>query len=344
MTAKPAAAPKMCFDRIIQRDVMRPQVTTTGPSGMTRAISPRGKTWLNGSTLRVRFMGGSVAEQATAREQALWWAQYANLTFDFGNAPDAEIRITFDTNDGAWSTIGTDSRQVPNNQASMNLGFLDGGTAGHEFGHAIGLAHEHSSPTGGIAWNEPVVLAALAGPPNYWDEETARHNVFYKYSFAQINGTEFDPDSIMLYAFPAEWTKNGVATHANDILSALDRQFIAGAKMYPKSGAGPSAAAILAVGGDRVKADIGKSGEEDLFRFTADQDGVYQIDTRGKTDIYMKLFGPNSQTALIDEDDDSGYGMNPRISGQLLAGDYYVQIRHYDRSGTGQYTIGVKRR
>ena len=344
MTAKPAAAPKMCFDRIVSRDVMRPQLTATGPSGMTRAIAPRGKSWLNGSTLRVRFMGGSAAEKATAREQALWWANYANLTFVFGNTPDAEIRVTFDANDGAWSTIGTDSSQVPNNQATMNLGFLDGGTAGHEFGHAIGLAHEHSSPAGGIQWNEPVVLAALAGPPNYWNAETTRHNVFYKYSFDQINGTEFDPDSIMLYAFPASWTKNGVATHANDVLSALDKQFIAGAKMYPKSGAGPSAATLLTVGAGRAKADIGTSGEEDLFRFTAAHDGVYQIDTRGKTDIYMKLFGPNSQTALIDEDDDSGYGLNPRISAQLLAGDYYVQIRHHERSGTGTYSIGVKKR
>ena len=344
MTAKPTAAPRMCFDRIVSRDVMRPHLTTTGPTGMTRAIAPRGKSWLNGSTLRVRFMGGSAAEQATARKQALWWADYANITFDFGNAPDAEIRVTFDTNDGAWSTIGTDSHTVLPNQATMNLGFLDGGTAGHEFGHAIGLAHEHSSPAGGIQWNEPVVLAALAGPPNYWNAATTRHNVFYKYSMDQINGTAFDPDSIMLYAFPASWTKNGVATHANDVLSTLDKEFVAGALMYPKSGHGPSGATLLTVGAARAKADIGKSGEEDLFRFTADHDGVYQIDTRGKTDIYLKLFGPNSQTAVIDEDDDSGYGVNPRISAQLLAGDYFVQIRHHERSGTGKYTIGVKKR
>jgi len=69
------------------------------------------------------------------------------------------------------------------------------------------------------------------------------------------------------------------------------------------------------------------------------------IDTQGKTDVYMKLFGPTSPTALIAEDDDSGYGLNPRISRPLLAGDYFVQVRHYDRSsGTGQYSIGVAKR
>ena len=189
-----------------------------------------------------------------------------------------------------------------------------------------------------------MVLADLAGAPNFWDEATTRHNVFFKYSVDQINGTEFDPDSIMLYAFPASWTKNGIATHANDILSALDKEFIAGAKMYPKSGTGPATATPLVVGAARANADIGKSGEEDLYQFTADRNGVYEIDTRGQTDVYMKLFGPNSATALINEDDDSGYGVNPRISAQLLAGDYYVQIRHYDRSGTGQYSIAVKKR
>ncbi len=63
----------------------------------------------------------------------------------------------------------------------MNLGFLDGGTAAHEFGHAIGLGHEHQNPAGGIQWNEPVVLQNLAGPPNNWDEATIRHNVLNKY-------------------------------------------------------------------------------------------------------------------------------------------------------------------
>ncbi len=339
------AAPKICFDRILPRDLLRPRESLQGPSGVLRAIGVRGKTWMNGSALKVRFLGGTAAEQATARAQAAWWSAVANITFDFGNHPNADIRITFDGNDGAWSTIGTDARSVLSAQATMNLGFLDGGTAGHEFGHAIGLAHEHSSPAGGIQWNEPVVLAALAGPPNFWDAETTRHNVFFKYSMDQINGTTFDPNSIMLYEFPAAWTTNGVATHANDVLSAMDKEFVAGAKMYPKTHPGLSGAVPLTVGAPRLEASIGKPGEEDLYRFRAAQNGVYVIDTVGKTDVYMKLFGPSSPTALIEEDDDSGAGLNPRISASLLAGDYFVQIRHYDRSsGTGKYSIAVRKR
>lgn len=337
-------APKCCFDRILPRDLFRPVSTTPGVGGRVRAISPKGKSWMNGSTLKVRFMGGSATQQNIAREQAGWWSQVANLKFEFGDAPNADIRISFDENDGAWSMVGTDARSVPFNQATMNLGFLDGGTAAHEFGHAIGLAHEHSSPAGGMEWNKPAVLRDLAGPPNFWDATTVEHNVFFKYSMDQINGTAFDPDSIMLYAFPAAWTLNGVATHANDVLSQMDKEFIAGALMYPKAKPGVPEATLLKVNAARFDAEIGKPGEEDIYRFQAPADGAYVIETRGQTDVYMKLFGPNSPTALLDEDDDSGYGLNPRIATQLLKGDYFVQVRHFERSGTGQYGITVKRR
>jgi len=335
-----AARPKVCFDRVLPREIMRRQRTMRA-KGRPRAISPIGKAWMNGSTLRVRFMSGTPAEQAVAREQAGWWAAVANLKFDFNDAPDAEIRIAFDPNDGAWSYVGTDCRGIPVNHPTMNLGFLDGGTAGHEFGHAIGLAHEHQNPAGGIQWNEQVVIAELAKPPNSWDEDKVRHNVLRKYSVDQINGTEFDPNSIMLYFFPASWTLNGIATKANDVLSDLDKQFIAGAKMYPKTGDTVADATVLEVNArSRTQASIGKVGEEDLFRLTAAADGSYVVDTRGPTDVVMKLFGPNSETALIAEDDDSGIDTNASISADLIAGDYFVQVRHYNRaSGMGNYSI-----
>lgn len=340
-----AARPKICVDRVLPRELMRFQPTTHRRGGPVRAISPIGKTWMNGSTLRVRFMAGTPAEKAVAREQAGWWAQVANLKLTFNDAPAAEIRITFDPGDGAWSYVGTDCRGIPTNEPTMNLGFLDGGTAAHEFGHAIGLAHEHQNPAGGIQWNEQVVITELAKSPNFWDEVTARHNVLRKYSADQINGTGFDRDSIMLYFFPASWTLNGIDTKANEILSRIDKEFIAGAKMYPKTGVTPAGAKELKVNAQlRTQASIGQVGEEDLYRFTAATDGRHVIDTRGPTDVVMKLFGPSSHTALIAEDDDSGVDTNARIAADLIAGDYFVQVRHYNReSGMGNYSVKVRR-
>lgn len=338
---------KVCFDKILPKDLMRPHRRTRGPDGNDRAISPIGKSWMNGTTLRVRFLGGTPAQQAVAREQAGWWADACNIAFDFGNHPlsAADLRISFDQNDGAWSYVGTDNKSIPANEATMNLGFLDGGTAGHEFGHAIGLAHEHSNPAGGIQWNEPVVIAALAGPPNFWDEATVRHNVFRKYALDQIKGTQFDPDSIMLYAFPASWTLNAIGTHENEVLSALDKGFVAGANMYPKAGPVVSDAVELSLDGTKVNADIGKGGEEDVFTFKVESDGVHEVKTSGSTDVYLKLFGPDSDTALIAEDDDSGYGLNARIRRGLVPGQYWAQVRHWNvETGTGKYSISVQSR
>ena len=342
MANKPRA--KVCIDRLLPSETHRFQ-STIRRSGSVRAILVASKMWMNGSTLRVRFLGGSAAQRATAREQAGWWTEFANLHFDFNDAPDAEIRIAFDPDDGAWSYIGTDNRNIPLNQPTMNLGFLDGGTAAHEFGHAIGLGHEHQNPDGGIQWNEAVVIQSLSGPPNNWDEATIRHNVIEKYSVDQIRGTKFDPKSIMLYFFPASWTTNGVGTEANETLSVLDRSFIASAAAYPKDAPTASDAVELKVNAARrTKAAIGKPGEEDLYRFTVTEGGKHVIDTKGPSDVVMKLFGPNSQTDVIAEDDDSGLGLNARITGALVAGEYFVQVRHFSlSSGVGDYSVRVRR-
>ncbi|MGH8717663.1 MAG: peptidase, partial [Burkholderiales bacterium] len=93
-----------------------------------------------------------------------------------------------------------------------------------------------------------------------------------------------------------------------------------------------------------TSASSGKPGEEDLFKFSADRAGRYIISTRGSTDGIMKLCGPDRQTQLIAEDDDSGVGTNARIVSDLIPGVYYMQIRHYYKAtGTGDYTVRVRR-
>jgi len=146
----------------------------------------------------------------------------------------------------------------------------------------------------------------------------------------------------MLYFFPARWTLNGQATKANKVLSNLDKAFIASAEAYPRVSVQGVELRVNAPAA--TAAQIGAPGEEDLFLFKAATQGRHVTETSGQTDVVMKLFGPNSQTSLIAEDDDGGAGLNSRIAADLLPGDYFVQIRHYNRSrGTGSYGIRVKK-
>ncbi|MFL5335236.1 MAG: peptidase, partial [Geminicoccaceae bacterium] len=112
--------------------------------------------------------------------------------------------------------------------------------------------------------------------------------------------------------------------------------------MYPKTA--QPAATRLTVGAPPTAASIGAPGEEDQFGFAVTEAGSHVVETGGNADLIMKLFGPDSPTALLAEDDDSGPGLNPKIARALPPGEYLVQIRHYSAgSGTGTYTIGVRR-
>jgi hypothetical protein len=335
---------KICYDRVLPKDLNKPLQAMRAPSASgekSRAVLDVRKLWINGSTLRVRFMEGTANQQDLVRQQAAWWLEHANLQFDFNNALDAEIRIMFDPSDGAWSYVGTDSKSIPQSEPTMNLGFLDGGTAAHEFGHAIGLGHEHQNPKGGIEWNEAVVIRDLGRPPNSWTPDQVRHNVLEKYKVDQfLRASKFDPDSIMLYAFPGTWTKSGQGTKMNTVLSAGDKSFIGGEEIYPKENV--ETVTLQLNSATPTEGQIGVPGEEDVYQFVAPEQGRYVIETGGNADVVMKLFGPDSQTALIAEDDDGGVGFNSRIAEELAPGRYFVQIRHYNRAkGTGAYSIGV---
>ena len=100
----------------------------------------------------------------------------ANLTLKFlDDGTPGDVRISFQY-DGSWSVIGTDCQTLSIDQPTMNYGWLDRQTADdevrrvvlHEFGHALGLIHEHQNPGGEIKWNRDQVIKDLSGPPNNW--------------------------------------------------------------------------------------------------------------------------------------------------------------------------------
>jgi len=194
--------------------------------------------WPNGMILRVHFLDGDQAVHQRVEPIAHEWSQFANIQFQFGAGPDAEIRVAFNPKVGSWSYMGTDC-SLPQlaGKPTMNLGWLTAETPEieyrrvvlHEFGHALGLLHEHLSPTADIPWDEAKVISYYQRT-NGWKEEYIRSNVLA--IPASDRYTEFDKHSIMLYPVPRELTKNGYEIPwSNSELSATDRKFIA--EIYP---------------------------------------------------------------------------------------------------------------
>lgn len=155
------------------------------------------------------------------------------VNLDIKFVPDvrqANIRISFNK-DGAWSYVGNDALNYSNpNVPTMNFEWLDVATIIHEFGHAMGMIHEHQNPFGKpIDWNDKAVLD-WAHRTQGWSDQTTRENILDRYDSNQLNGSNYDPKSIMLYFFPPELTNDKVGTKQNTRLSPTDCIWLS--KMY----------------------------------------------------------------------------------------------------------------
>lgn len=251
------AGMNLCYDRVIPDDYHPartafaraarsglPTIDPGAPQGRTRLALPDLKMWENGTELKCRFLDGDSEQKKRVEAKAHMWEDYANITFKFGRSHDAQIRISFVADAGSWSALGTDclvESYFPRYQPTMNFGWLRDETPDgeyervvvHEFGHALGAIHEHQSPAETLKWNKAEVYRVFSGAPNYWDKEAIDFNILQRYSKDHMNYTSFDPDSIMLYAFPASLFTNHRGTKENTHLSPGDKKFIA--KMYPKA-------------------------------------------------------------------------------------------------------------
>lgn len=196
--------------------------------------------WPVGSAITIRFLAGSPELRKRVRKAASQWSDIANLDFEYRESGPADIRIDFQQGNGSWSFLGTDCKGIPQDQATMNFGWLDDAADEqelqrvvlHEFGHALGLIHEHQNPNKPIQWNRDAVIHDLSGPPNNWDLATIENNMFKAYAKKELQATDVDATSIMMYPIPQAWTLDGFSSDFNGTLSPMDRQFIAEA--YPR--------------------------------------------------------------------------------------------------------------
>ncbi len=339
-------------DVAVHERVDNTRVTVLRGPGMgmgrrTRAAFEILKLWENGRTLRCRFIDGHPDVQARVEAIAKEWQAHANLTLQFVTSGAAQIRIGFAEKGFSWSTMGTDALTVPAREPTMNYGWLEPGTSireyervvRHEFGHALGMIHEHQNPAalGQIPWDRPKVYAYYA--QQGWSRADVDFNIFEVYAEDSTNHSAFDPASIMQYAVPDSLTVGSFAIGWNTTLSPTDIEYMR--RQYPR---GAPAVTEIEVGGARVEADLAVGGEVDSFHFEVPAAATHIMTTEGSTDTVLTLHGPNDPGAVLAFDDDRGRGLNARIVRKLWPGSYWLTARHKQPGGTGRYTVGVKRR
>lgn len=332
-----------------------------------RAINVLSDKWVNGTELSYYFFdrpsdgqtvlladgstqfmpwAGAEAQKNVVRQAFKAWAdQGIGLKFkEVASRDQAVVRIGFQAGDGAWSYVGRAVLDIAADQRTMNFGWNlvgDLDTAIHEIGHTLGFEHEHQNPFAGIVWDEEKVYAALARPPNRWSRQKTFFNIIRKLAENQVQGTEWDRDSVMHYPFEAGLIKVPTQFQTQPLqpaggLSARDKSWVK--QLYP--GQGPVTAFPELKLMESRPLDIGAGQQVDL-RLLPTRSRFYEIKTFGASDVVIVLFEDvDGDMKYLGGDDDSGEDRNAYLRLRMSRGRRYVlRLRLYYADHAGETAV-----
>ncbi|KAK5659090.1 hypothetical protein OQA88_1180 [Cercophora sp. LCS_1] len=236
--------------------LLRPEILTSGPKYGDEADPHNDKLglaalptvfWNPGEEIHVRFLPNLKDSRLSedryraairkVKDFAKEWVDAANIYFSFDGANDAPVRVRLFDGAGGVSWLGTSCRNEAANKPTMQLGVSTDETFKftvlHEFGHVLGLVHEHSSPRAGIKWKRDEVLTHFRSSYG-WDDSVVEKEVFQVYPYDEVYAPgAFDRESVMIYPISSNLTEDGMSAPQNSKLSSRDRAGII--TIYPRN-------------------------------------------------------------------------------------------------------------
>jgi hypothetical protein len=200
-----------------------------------RGVALKTALWPQFSTVRISLMGMTKEQEKFTKDNINKWAPYINLKLEFTKELDGDIRIKADNDvSGGYSYFGTAGKQtVGAGEPTMEIGFKGGfnefnaGTVLHEFGHALGLVHEHQHPdnTLDLDFDRIRTIYAATNQPGSVDEN------FAPFDSRDVVSSAYDQASIMHYSIPETYLNSGHRVEEGNELSEGDKQFAR--ELYP---------------------------------------------------------------------------------------------------------------
>jgi hypothetical protein len=193
--------------------------------------------WPQNHNIKIAFINGTKEQHEFVKKYAAIWDELTNLSFVYQDSlPGSEVRIFFDPKIQSGKSFPGYKNNIIQKGPTMWLagylgkGGVEGkklsyqiGTVRHEFGHMLGLIHEHLRSDSDIKWADST---KRKGDSNIIDSAT----------LAKYLKTPYDRTSIMHYAvYPSE-TLDGTTFGAYSLggeLSQIDKDFIQ--SVYPNA-------------------------------------------------------------------------------------------------------------
>lgn len=245
----------------------KPQLSQVTDMLVSSQVSADQTLWPNQKDIIVKFLNGNESQKNEVMYHALEWTRYANLQFIFtdesGNVLKADhdkrnfrlpmktpvldkskfirsdIRILFNEAINN-SVVGTSAYLSKENEPTMRLSTtipvkgVRRGMILHEFGHALGLLHEHQNTNRTFKFNHERVYEYCKSKKI--DSASCKANMLDISVGSKINSTQYDQESVMNYVFDdivyeQESIEKDLTPHPHHYLSLKDKMFIA--SLYP---------------------------------------------------------------------------------------------------------------